>query len=210
MTPPAPAALTMGASQVSQALQISALTAGHPNGPIQPLPSPATGAARPEPLAPAAARPSAPARSAAKTSTGKSRSLDVLSELEKLRREAMQPAASASGSQASTFAASATAARLHAAVSPGVPSPAATPAAPTAITKAAGNGRAELSRSIEMTLKRADFVRARRFLLSFQVEDDQHRIVDAVRDLQVEIKDTGDASIEKLLLRLNIALHAKE
>jgi len=70
------------------------------------------------------------------------------------------------------------------------------------------NGRGELSRNIEMTLKREDFRRARRFLVSFQVEDDQHRIVDAVRDLQVEIKDAG--SLEKLLLHLNIALNAKE
>jgi hypothetical protein len=84
------------------------------------------------------------------------------------------------------------------------------PAPSSAARAAAGNGRAELSRNIEMTLKRADFVRARRFLVSFQVEDDQHRVVDAVRDLQVEIKDTGDATVEKLLLRLNIALHAKE
>jgi hypothetical protein len=59
-----------------------------------------------------------------------------------------------------------------------------------------------------MTLRRADFQRARRFLVSFQVEDDQHRVMDAVRDLQVEIKDA--TSLEKLLLRLNIALNAKE
>jgi len=84
---------------------------------------------------------------------------------------------------------------------------------------AAGNGRAELSRNIEMTLKRSDFVRARRFLVSFQVEDDEHRVVDAVRNLQVEIKDPADShgggnplgsKIEKLLLRLNISLNAKE
>ncbi len=73
---------------------------------------------------------------------------------------------------------------------------------------AASNGRAELSRNIEMTLKRSDFARARRILLSFQVEDEQHRVVDAVHDLPVEIKDTAD--LEKLLLRFNIALHAKE
>ena len=59
-----------------------------------------------------------------------------------------------------------------------------------------------------MTLKRSDFARARRILLSFQVEDEQHRVVDAVHDLPVEIKDTAD--LEKLLLRFNIALHAKE
>ena len=79
--------------------------------------------------------------------------------------------------------------------------------APTAAS-AGTNGRGELSRSIEMTLRRADFQRARRFLVSFQVEDDQHRVMDAVRDLQVEIKDA--TSLEKLLLRLNIALSSKE
>jgi len=104
--------------------------------------------------------------------------VDVLSELEKLRREAMQQPAGGSG-----------------------PSP--RPAA-----QAATNGRGELSRTIEMTLRRADFQRARRFLVSFQVEDDQHRVMDAVRDLQVDIKET--ASLEKLLLRLNISLNSKE
>ncbi len=59
-----------------------------------------------------------------------------------------------------------------------------------------------------MTLKRSDFQRARRLLISFQVEDDQHQVMDSVRDLPVEIKDA--ASLEKLLLRLNIALNAKE
>jgi hypothetical protein len=59
-----------------------------------------------------------------------------------------------------------------------------------------------------MTLKRADFARARRFLVSFRVEDDENRVMDSVHDLPVEIK--GAASLEKLLLRLNIALHAKE
>jgi hypothetical protein len=83
---------------------------------------------------------------------------------------------------------------------------AAAPAAPAA--PASTNGRGELSRNIEMTLKRADFQRARRLLLSFQVEDEQNRVVEAVHDLQVDIKDA--AHLEKLLLRLNIALHAKE
>ena len=84
-----------------------------------------------------------------------------------------------------------------------------TPAAAAGSAPKAGtNGRHELSRSIEMTLKRADFRRARRFLISFQVEDDNHQVMDAVRDLPVEIQDA--ASLEKLLLRLNIALNTKE
>jgi len=126
--------------------------------------------------------------------------------LEKLRREAMRPTSTHSSASQSLQPS----APARSALPSTVPRPAnpANPANPASI--AAGNGRAELSRNIEMTLKRADFARARRFLVSFQVEDEQHRVVDAVRDLQVEIKDTGDATVEKLLLRLNIALHAKE
>jgi hypothetical protein len=110
----------------------------------------------------------------------------VLSELEKLRTEAMrQPAQPA-------------------------PRPPARPASPPSAGAAAAptNGRGELSRTVELTLRRSDFQRARRFIVSFQVEDEQHRVMDSVRDLQVEIKDA--ASLEKLLLRLNIAVHAKE
>jgi hypothetical protein len=113
---------------------------------------------------------------------GKGRTLDVLSELEKLRKEAATPRPTTG------------------------PVPARPPAAAAAHPSA--NGRGELSRSIELTLRRADFQRARRVLVSFQVEDDQHRVMDAVRDLAVDIKDAG--SLEKLLLRLNIALNAKE
>jgi mutual gliding-motility protein MglA len=82
-------------------------------------------------------------------------------------------------------------------------SPASGTAAP-----ASSNGRSELSRNIEMTLKRADFQRARRLLLSFKFEDEQNQVVEAVEDLQVDLQDS--AHLEKLLLRLNIALHAKE
>jgi signal recognition particle receptor subunit beta len=160
---------------------------------------PAITAAAPEPARGA----SVPGRVAPRNLTGRSRSVDVLSELEKLRREAMQPAGGAAhGMQQPAGGAARQGPRPQAG---GGAAPAAGPA-----RAAASNGRAELSRSIDMTLKRADFVRARRFLVSFQVEDEQHRVVDAVRDLQVEIKDTADGGIEKLLLRLNISLHAKE
>ena len=113
--------------------------------------------------------------------------MDVLGELEKLRRQAMTPAGSAGLGAAASAAVS---------------------AGPAGSVRPSTNGRGELSRNIEMTLKRVDFQRARRFLVSFQVEDEQHRVVDAVRDLQVEIKDAG--GLEKLLLHLNIALNAKE
>ncbi len=167
-----------------------------------------------------AVRPPVAARPPGKTATGKSRSVDVLSELEKLRREAMQPAGgvnspAAVAARAAASLAAANAATAAATAATASPSSAglaslASLSGSAAHKAAAGNGRTELSRNIEMSLKRADFARARRFLVSFQVEDDQHHVVDAVRDLQVEIKGTGDASIEKLLLRLNIALHAKE
>jgi len=147
-----------------------------------PVPAPPPAAAvRPAPAtAPAAAAPARPAAAAPAAKSGRS-SLDALGELEKLRKQAMQPSASAP--------------------------PAAKPAAAAAGSPAT-NGRGELSRTIEMTLKRSDLARARRFLVSFQVEDDQNQIVDAVRDLRVDIKDA--AHLEKLLLRLNIALNAKE
>lgn len=77
-----------------------------------------------------------------------------------------------------------------------------------AAAPASTNGRGELSRTVEMTLNRADFQRARRVLVSFKVEDEQNQVVEAVHDFQVDIKDA--AHLEKLLLRLNIALHAKE
>ena len=148
--------------------------------------SPRPAAAPPPPIAAAAAPPAAvaPAKTSAPAPPkappiGKGRTVDVLSELEKLRREAMQR-----------------------------PAPAPAAAAPRPASAASTNGRGELSRTIEMTLRRGDFRRARRFLVSFQVEDDQHRVMDAVRDLQIEIKDA--ATLEKLLLHLNIALSSKE
>jgi signal recognition particle receptor subunit beta len=143
-----------------------------------PLPAQAAPAAAAAPPQPAAARPAPPAKSRS--------SMDVLGELEKLRREAAGPQGA------------------RPAAPPRPPAAATAAAAPPA----ASNGRGELTRTIEMTLKRADLQRARRFRVSFQVEDDQQRVVDAVRDLQVDIKDA--AGLEKLLLRLNIALNTKE
>ncbi|MEA2564795.1 MAG: mutual gliding-motility protein MglA [Acidobacteriota bacterium] len=80
--------------------------------------------------------------------------------------------------------------------------------APAAVKAAGTNGRHELSRNVEMNLKRSDLQRAKRVLISFQVEDDQNQVMDSVRDLPVEITDA--ASLEKLLLHFNIALNAKE
>lgn len=187
----------------------SPLSGSHPQipqmPPIQPPPqAPAPQAApRPVAAAPPAPPPGAPLRpapppAAAATAPPKAppgatrgRTMDVLGELEKLRREAAAGPATAPPRPTQTG-----------------PRPTVAPPAPSAAAAASGNGRGELSRNIELTLRRADFLRARRVLVSFQVEDDQHRVMDAVRDLAVDIKDA--AGLEKLLLRLNIALNAKE
>jgi outer membrane biosynthesis protein TonB len=167
LTPPPPAAKPAPAAQPAAPKPAPAPVAAPAAArPATPPPAP------PQPTASPAANPAARARG---------RSVDVLDELEKLRREAMQPVAAGNA-----------------------PGAAARPAA----RGASRNGRGEVSRNIEMTLKRADFERARRFLVSFQVEDDQNRVMDSVRNLPVEIKDA--ASLEKLLLHLNIALNAKE
>jgi signal recognition particle receptor subunit beta len=71
-----------------------------------------------------------------------------------------------------------------------------------------GNGSGEITRSIELTLKRADYERARRFTLSLAVEDGANRVVDEVRGLAVDFDDPR--ALAKVLLRLKIALQAEE
>ena len=78
---------------------------------------------------------------------------------------------------------------------------------PSPSAPAQGNGAGELRRDIQLTLPRDEFRRARRFSVTLEVEDEDRRVVEAVRDLRVDLQDTG--SLEKLLLRLNIALSAK-
>jgi signal recognition particle receptor subunit beta len=70
------------------------------------------------------------------------------------------------------------------------------------------NGRREVSRHVELTLKRTDFERVRRFSVTLQVEDGNHQVVESVRGLRVDVSDP--ASLQKVLLRLNVALNAKE
>ena len=171
--PPRPATASSQSAQSGSQPQLVPPAATPPNPP-------------PAPAASTPPRPAAAAQPPLRTGPAGKRTVDVLSELEKLRTEAMRQPASQG------------------------PRPPARPAAPPASGAGAAptNGRGELSRTVELTLRRSDFQRARRFIVSFQVEDEQHRVMDAVRDLQVEIKDA--ASLEKLLLRLNIAVHAKE
>jgi signal recognition particle receptor subunit beta len=73
---------------------------------------------------------------------------------------------------------------------------------------ASQNGRNEVRRNVELTLKRADFVRVRRFLVTLQVEDADSQVVESVQGLRVEVSDPAD--FQKLLLRLNVALNARE
>ncbi len=72
---------------------------------------------------------------------------------------------------------------------------------------ASANGSSELRRDIQLTLTPEEFRRARRFSLTVQIEDEDEQVVEAVRNLRVDLADTG--TVDKLLLRLNIALAAK-
>ena len=74
---------------------------------------------------------------------------------------------------------------------------------------AAANGKHEINREIQLSLKRSDFDRAKRFLLTLQVEDGQHQVMEAVKDFQVEIGSTA-AEHQKVVLCFNIALRTKE
>jgi signal recognition particle receptor subunit beta len=160
-----------------------------------PAPRPAASAAAPPPppparpavaVAPPAAAPPAPpapsappplpratpaAAPAAAEAKGRTQ-VDVLRELEKIRRQTLRPAA------------------------------------PPGRSHIAGNGLKEMSRDVQLTLKQSDFERARRFTLNLQVEDGERRVVDAIRDLHVDLDSLAD--LKKVLVRLNIALNAKE
>lgn len=70
------------------------------------------------------------------------------------------------------------------------------------------NGHGQFFRDIQFTLKRSDFERAKRFSLTLSVEDAHNQVVESVRDLEVEI-DNPD-QLDKVLLKLNIALSSKD
>ncbi len=120
----------------------------------------------------------APARPRPRTSK-----LDVLAELERIRQQAIS-GASANPSRATGS---------KVAPRTGTPSP---------------NGKGEIHRSVELTLKRSDLRRARRFLLNLRVEDADTNVVDAIRDLPIEISNPSD--LERVLLQLNVALRSKD
>ena len=184
-----------------------------------PAPSPmtATGTSVPRPalVAPPspAPRPTTAIPAASAAAKPKSSKLDVLAELERIRKQAMVPGAAHASPPAAPS---------------GMPSPLrpvpvpAKPAAPTAARPApvpapapaprAGSpaltGKGEIHRSVELTLKRNEFRRARRFLLNLRVEDAEMRVVDSIKDLPIEISDPAD--LDRVLLQLSVALKPKD
>ncbi len=148
-----------------------------PAPPPPPLARPAAAVAAPAsappaPPAPPPAQRAAPVAAPAAAEAKGRTQVDVLRELEKIRRQTLRPAA------------------------------------PPVRSHIAGNGLKEMSRDVQLTLKQSDFARARRFTLNLQVEDGERRVVDAIRDLHVDLDSLAD--LKKVLVRLNIALNAKE
>jgi signal recognition particle receptor subunit beta len=158
--------------------------------------SPAATVAIPRPALPGAPAAAAAPAAAKAAKPGK---LDVLAELERLRKQTLarpEPAAE-------------TARPAPAPLRPALPGGAKPSASPSGSRPAATlNGKGEIHRSVELTLKKGDFRRARRFLLNLRVEDGEMQTVDAIRDLPIEISDPAD--LERVLLHLNVALRSKD
>jgi mutual gliding-motility protein MglA len=143
--------------------------------------------------------------------------LDVLAELERIRKQTLTPpsptAAPAPPPRPIQIAPAAPNPGVASTVAVPIVQPAAPGAGPAAATRPAPaspslNGRGEIHRSVELTLRRAEFRRARRFLLNLRVEDGDRRTVDAIKDLPIEIADPAD--LERVLLHLNVALRPKD
>jgi hypothetical protein len=75
------------------------------------------------------------------------------------------------------------------------------------LARAQENGHSELRREIKLSVDRADFARLRRFSLNLQVEDENHRVINSIRDFTVDIKDPQ--GLERVLLTLSIALRSR-
>lgn len=116
------------------------------------------------------------------------RGLDVLAELERIRRQALhgepQPEELALGE------------------------PAAGRRARSGEPVESANGRREISRDIRLTMSREELDRARRFSLRLQVQDDDDRVTDIIPDLQMDLESGEEA--EQVVLRLNIALNPED
>jgi len=168
--------------------------AGAPRAAAPAAAAPASPAPRPAPAPAPRPTPSLPtSRTGAAPIAGKAKSsqVDVLAELEKIRKQALSGVPEAPSRPAAP-----------------APRPAPPAPAPPAAARAATNGKGEIHRSVELTLKRSEYQRARRFLLNLRVEDGEHRVVDAIKDLPIEISESGQ--LEKVLLQLNVALKPKD
>ena len=141
----------------------------------------------------------------------KSTQVDVLAELEKIRKQAMHAPGAAPAARHAPPAAAPI--RPPAPIAP----IAAVPAAGAAVGVGGSsahpkypvlNGKGEIHRSVELTLKRGEFSRARRFLLNLRIEDEDRQVVEAIRDLPIEIQDAK--TLERVLLQLNVALKSKD
>ena len=214
LTPPTTASARQDTQRAPGASGAQVLPVASPAGSA----NPAAPAAALAPRTPAVLKPAAKSgdeispKAAPLSPAARSRSsqVDVLAELEKIRRQAMHAPPNAVAHPA----------RPAPPVPLPVPTPA--PAIPTQSafaqvpTGASGahpkypvlNGRGEIHRSVELTLKRAEFSRARRFLLNLRIEDEDRQIVEAIRDLPIEIQDAK--SLERILLQLNVALKSKD
>jgi len=184
--------------------------------------SPAKPAPPARPVVAPAAPPAPTARPAAPAAAPRPGKLDVLAELERIRKQTLAASGSAPAAPprpagappparpdlAATVAAPIVVPSAPAA--PPAPAPAPTAAAPPRSSSASPslNGKGEIHRSVDLTLRRADFRRARRFLLNLRVEDGEMRTVDAIKDLPIEIADPAD--LERVLLHLNVALRPKD
>ena len=71
------------------------------------------------------------------------------------------------------------------------------------------NGRRELTRDIRLTLDPDDLRRTRQLTLSFRVEDEERRVVEAVEGLTIDLADSP-ADLRQLLLRLSVYLNARD
>ncbi len=176
--PPPAAPVPVPAPVPASAAPVMATPAPAPTPSPAPAPAPAAPAAAAPVVTPPPARPVPPKAAVAAGSKG---TLDVLAELEKIRRQTLAVPAAATAAVASP-----------------------TPARPATLA----NGAGEISREVKVSLRRADFARSRRFLVNLQVEDGDHQVVDTIRGLQVDIGDLGGR--DRVVVHLNIALDAKE
>ncbi|REJ79885.1 MAG: hypothetical protein DWQ36_01215 [Acidobacteria bacterium] len=156
----------------------------------------AAAAAKPEAKAPPEPAPTPPPAETAEALAGADRAgrrpkVDILAELEKIRRQARQGTAREPRGGDDSATAGATSADRS-------PEGAERPAVQI-------NGDREIEHELQLSVPRPDLIRARRVSVSFRIEDEQSEIVDSV----VQNFDVADpADLEHLLLRLSIALRS--